>query len=66
MKGDPPTLPSGIVGEIADIFTEDRRRFMKLAKKISGVGEGERNQISQMIDEEIAYLEELKRSIFNE
>lgn len=59
IKGRSPTLP-GPVGRFQDFVERNRFRYNTFLKRWERLGRGEKSQISQLIDAEIEYLEQLK------
>lgn len=65
MQGDPPT-PLTDTDRFVRFLAENRRKYTQFEKKFKRVGQGEKNQISQMLDDEIGRLQELRRGIWEE
>lgn len=62
IKGRSPT-PSGPVGRFQDFVERNRFRYNTFLKRWERLGRGEKSQISQLIDAEIEYLEQLKERL---
>lgn len=55
--------PQPKIDRAAKVFTQSRQKYQRIFKQFSGAGAAQRAQISQMIDEQIAELEQMKERL---
>lgn len=55
--------PDRRINSAVKVFTQSRQKYQRIFKQFSRAGAAQRAQISQMIDEQIAELEQMKREL---